>query len=163
MKSNRLLHINSRRMRLFRQSYSLLSSLVAKDAQLSSESVARLAKVTILQQTPTFLVADKPPAVVCHHSDYTGSRAREEVPMLQRVRDTVDQRVNLVHRLDRGASGCLLFAFDPDNTALLSEAMSDATKTYIALVRGEGILKGRDFKQEGWFKVDRPIKDVNGG
>jgi tRNA pseudouridine65 synthase len=89
--------------------------------------------------------------------------------MLQRTREAIGERVNLVHRLDRGASGCLLFAktaSDDDGlgaTSTLHQAMAEnATKTYIALVRGEGILKGRDFQEEGWFTVDRPIKDENG-
>ena len=198
--------------------------------------------VTILEQTPTYLVAAKPPSVVCHHSGWTGSRSRAkrgeepEIPMLQRVRDGMSslqetnsrggkreeegggagagpasnaerRRVNVVHRLDRGASGCLLFAFadddeqdannannannncngeeddkenvegdhlaDPTNptkshkrsaTAILQEAMAspDATKTYLALVRGEGILRGEDLKARGWFLVDREIKDEKG-
>lgn len=87
--------------------------------------------------------------------------------MLQRVRDAIHdidsqcigedanvptRKVNLVHRLDRGASGALLLAFadDDDNsdtgkketkgsTAALIEAMSspESIKTYVALVRGE--------------------------
>jgi 23S rRNA-/tRNA-specific pseudouridylate synthase len=47
-------------------------------------------------------------------------------------------RVNLVHRLDRGASGCVLVAFaDPAATATadLQAAMQAARKTYVALVR----------------------------
>lgn len=124
--------------------------------------------------------------------------------MLQRVRDATclspsgdsatgggegaefRHRVNLVHRLDRGCSGCLLLAFAPLNetqdrdsggdqqngsssfegsvTAHLIRAMQSpaSTKTYLALVRGEGILRGVDFREQGWFLVDRPIKDENG-
>jgi 23S rRNA-/tRNA-specific pseudouridylate synthase len=47
-------------------------------------------------------------------------------------------------------------------TAVLQQAMTEANKTYVALVRGEGILKERDFKKEGWFEVTRPIKDEKG-
>jgi len=110
--------------------------------------------------------------------------------MLQRVRDAVQRRVNLVHRLDRGCSGCLLLTFAendgdekesecdncgdgdlPDSsttareaTRSLIEAMkqTEGQKTYLALVRGEGILKGQDLKELGWFLVDRPIKDESG-
>jgi 23S rRNA-/tRNA-specific pseudouridylate synthase len=91
--------------------------------------------------------------------------------MLQRAREAVGERVNLIHRLDRGASGCLLMSLaesDKDGgnaTATLIETMtrsSSTHKTYIALVRGEGILKGRDFRQEGWFEVNRPIKNERG-
>ena len=187
---------------------------------------ARDTTVTILDHGPAYVVASKPPSVVCHHSGWTGSRSGSkakkrggeeppEIPMLQRVRDGISsnstfaegkrkRRVNLVHRLDRGASGCLLFAYadddddendgeedssrdeviissddDSDNTwskrsngssrrrsstAILQAALAspNATKTYIALVRGEGILRGEDLRARGWFKVDRPIKDERG-
>lgn len=126
--------------------------------------------VTILERGPSHIVAVKPPSVVCHHSGWTGSRSKQkrgeepEIPMLQRVRDAIHdidsqgvssgqapiRRVNLVHRLDRGASGALLLAFADDGdtdeeestkgpTADLIEAMSSpkSIKTYVALVRGE--------------------------
>jgi len=154
--------------------------------------------VTILQRSKHHIVALKPPSVVCHHSGWTGSRSKSkrgeepEIPMLQRVRDglhDIDTRdnenapmrkVNLIHRLDRGASGCLLFTYadDDDNklsdndgnvsikgdTAQLIDSLQsdNSIKTYVALVRGEGILRGEDMKQQGWFEVDRPIKDEDG-
>lgn len=155
--------------------------------------------VTILQRGPKHIVAWKPPAVVCHHSGWTGSRAKlkrgeePEIPMLQRVRDALHdidtrsaeeeeqrllaRKVNLIHRLDRGASGCLLLTYADDadddksvdsnkssTTATLIEALQspDSIKTYVALVRGEGILRGEDFKEKGWFEVSRPIKDESG-
>ena len=70
---------------------------------------------------------------VNYNSGWTGSRSKSkrgeepEIPMLQRVRDglhDIDTRdnenapmrkVNLIHRLDRGASGCLLFTYADDN------------------------------------------------
>ena len=122
--------------------------------------------IEVIDEGHHHLVVNKPSAVVCHHSDWCGSRSQAfEVPMLQRVREAVGGRkVNLVHRLDRGASGCLLLTYtdDADSTAVLSAAMSQATKTYVALVRGEGILRGDDLKTKGWFVVDRPIKNENG-
>ena len=154
--------------------------------------------VTILERGPNHIIALKPPSVVCHHGGRTGSRSKAkrgeepEIPMLQRVRDAIHdidsrnagddfdkkskRKVNLVHRLDRGASGALLLAFADDDvekedattkkgaTANLIEAMAseDSTKTYVALVRGEGILKGEDLRDKGWFEVTRPIKDESG-
>ncbi|KAI2493842.1 RNA pseudouridylate synthase [Fragilaria crotonensis] len=122
--------------------------------------------VTLIDEGRHHLVVNKPSSVVCHHSDWCGSRSQVyQVPMLQRVREAVGGRkVNLVHRLDRGASGCLLLTYtdDADSTAVLSAAMSQASKTYVALVRGEGILRGDDLKTKGWFVVDRPIKNEKG-
>lgn len=185
-------------------------------AEAATTSRRRVGYVTILDRSnPHYFVASKPPSVVCHHSDWAGSRRQRvrkqskkdgagndddgedddeenEVPMLQRARDALGgRRVNLVHRLDRGASGCLLMTYakndngDNDSnsnsngdseegggsrssstsvTRLLAEAMASpsARKTYLAVVRGEGIYRGRDFKKEGWFRVDRPIKDERG-
>lgn len=121
--------------------------------------------ITIIDQSPHHLVVAKPPGVVCHHSGWTGSRNRLEVPMIQRVREAIGRKVNAVHRLDRGASGCLLMTYfeDGNSTSQLQDAMTmNANKTYVALVRGEGILHGVDFKQQGWFCIDRPIKDESG-
>ncbi|KAL7529048.1 hypothetical protein ACHAXR_002768 [Thalassiosira sp. AJA248-18] len=169
--------------------------------------------LTILQRGPHHIVALKPPAVVCHHSGWTGSRAKTkrgddpEIPMIQRVRDAIHdidtrdvgvagddkhdephpiRKVNLIHRLDRGTSGAMLFTFADEedvndthdnndqiadcsqnnkgNTAQLIEAMKSpkSIKTYVALVRGEGILRGEDLKKKGWFEISQPIKDVNG-
>ena len=160
-------------------------------------------------QPPHWLVVAKDPGVVCHHSEFTQSKSQHEAPMLQRTRQALNgQYVNLIHRLDRGCSGCLLMAYAHTNasensTAILpteeeneeddsstscihsssssnnnnnsinnpqhiTRALSDALqrpqshKTYIALVRGEGILRGRRFQDEGWFAVDRPITDLRG-
>ena len=133
--------------------------------QQQDKLTAAYDNVTILDRGEHYLVVAKPPSVVCHHSEFTGSRGSTEIPMLQRIRDTVQQRVNLVHRLDRGASGCLLCTFQDDHTdatRIFSEALTSANKTYVALVRGEGILHGKDLKRKGWFSVTRPIKDERG-
>lgn len=39
---------------------------------------------------------------------------------------------------------------------------AEMPKTYVALVRGEGILHGQNFCQKGWFCVDRPIRNEYG-
>ena len=147
--------------------------------------------VAILQRGQKHIVALKPPAVVCHHSGWTGSRSKlkrgeePEIPMLQRVRDALHdidtrsaegdddlpvRKVNLIHRLDRGASGALLLTYADDDenssatTASLIDALQspDSIKTYVAFVRGEGIVRGEDLKEKGWFEVSRPIKDESG-
>jgi len=53
--------------------------------------------LTVLDQGEHWLVVEKTPSVVCHHSDWVGSRSREEIPMLQRTREAFSgRRVNLV-------------------------------------------------------------------
>lgn len=141
--------------------------------------------VEILHETEHFVVAKKPPVVVCHHSSWTGKRSdpkrrwKENLPMLQRVRDKTGRRVNLVHRLDRGASGCLVLSFAQGGdgeeseegaektpcgvTKALIESMQspEATKTYIALCDGDGTWNGVNYLEKGWFTFDHPVKDEN--
>jgi 23S rRNA-/tRNA-specific pseudouridylate synthase len=135
--------------------------------------------VDILKESEHCVVVAKPPVVVCHHSSWTGRRSDpkhriwEKTPMLQRVRDKTGRRVNLVHRLDRGASGCLILSFAQENianedseqgcniTRTLIESMqnSEATKTYIALCDGDGTWNGINYFEKGWFTIDSPIRD----
>jgi tRNA pseudouridine65 synthase len=152
--------------------------------------------VSVVDQGPHYLIVDKPPSVICHHSDWAGSRRQQQssndeelvLPMLQQIRNQVGRHVNLVHRLDRGASGCLLVTYASNNgnnvqsssslevhtndmedtctsyqpTSALQDALSRGTKTYVALVRGEGILHGEDLCTKGWFTIDRPIRNERG-
>jgi 23S rRNA-/tRNA-specific pseudouridylate synthase len=62
---------------------------------------------------------------------------------------------------DRGDDGVAMIK---GATSILIQAMTspDSVKTYLALVRGEGILGGVDLKEKGWFEVNRPIKDEDG-
>jgi len=155
---------------------SFFRSFVSTSAATGADPYIFNGTVTVLEEGEHHVVVSKPPSVVCHHSDWSGSRSSKrsvpEIPMLQRTREAIGERVNLVHRLDRGASGCLLLtkaASDHEDhgigaTTILQQSLANNTsrKTYIALVRGEGVLNGTDFRKQGWFKVDRPIKDQSG-
>jgi 23S rRNA-/tRNA-specific pseudouridylate synthase len=169
------------------------------EPEIMSRSNATIPPIKIIHSGMYHLIVDKPASVVCHHSGWAGLRSRKkgkglsdnpEIPMLQRVRDTVGRRVNLVHRLDRGTSGALLFTYaesddDSSTDELLDHSTSDhddttkkrigptaafiqalaspeAQKTYVAIVRGEGIRYGEDFKTLGWFPVSRAIRDERG-
>ncbi|KAL7472123.1 hypothetical protein ACHAXS_012453 [Conticribra weissflogii] len=134
------------------------------------------APIKILDRGPYHLVVAKPPSVVCHHSEWAGLRKKNKKYKRQNTeKDAMHgRRVNLIHRLDRGASGCLIFSFadgdrvdekkDPNPTSQLIQSLQNpnSIKTYVALVRGEGILHGEDLKAKGWFTIDRPIKDEKG-
>ena len=119
----------------------------------------------VLERGEKYAVLYKPGGVPCHASDYVGRSGLDEYPLLQRGRDALGRRINLVHRLDRGASGCVLCAYGDDDdpvTGALHAALAGARKTYVALTRGEGYLGDRDFKAEGWFTVERAIKNERG-
>jgi len=93
-----------------------------------------------------WILVAKPPRVIVHRTKDT----RTEYAALQRVRDLVGHRVNPVHRLDRQASGLLLFATDTSRSGELHEVLRAGTKTYFALVRGH-------FQHEWPIDVDTPL------
>ena len=91
-------------------------------------------KLPVLARGDAWLVVAKPPGLLTHR----GEGVRADHYALQVVRDQVGRHVHPVHRLDRPASGCLLFALDPTWARILQAAMAapDARKTYLAFVRG---------------------------
>lgn len=85
-----------------------------------------------LQRGEGWILVAKPPRIIVHRSRDT----RDEYAALQRVRDLVGHRVNPVHRLDRQASGIMLFATDRERSGELHEVLRRGQKTYVALCRG---------------------------
>jgi len=151
------------------------------------EEPATIPPLEVLEEGKHYVIVNKPPSVVVHHSSWTSTtKGRRnspqqrrggqemETPMLQRVRDAMGgRRVNLIHRLDRGASGCLVLAFAQNETGKKNGGKScevtssliravrspTSTKTYIALCDGDGIWNGVDYRKKGWFTLDLPVKD----
>src|SRR5512140_1806907 len=83
-----------------------------------------------------FLIAiDKPAGLLVHRSDIDRHETRFAVQLL---RDQIGRRVQPVHRLDKGTSGVLLFAFDADTARDLGRQFeaNSVEKTYLAVVRG---------------------------
>jgi tRNA pseudouridine65 synthase len=89
--------------------------------------------VAILFRDDCCAVVDKPAGVASHR----GWSADHDA-LLQRARDTLGAWVYLIHRLDRGASGVVLFAFDPHTARFFSDefAAGRADKRYLAITRG---------------------------
>ncbi|HVK83581.1 MAG TPA: pseudouridine synthase [Kofleriaceae bacterium] len=85
----------------------------------------------ILHRDTRCVVVDKPTGVATHRG-----WADDDDALLQRVRDEVNALVFPVNRLDRGASGIVLFALDRDAARLFSEAWPSADKRYLAITRG---------------------------
>lgn len=77
----------------------------------------------------------KPSGLLVHR---TGLDAGERRFALQLLRGQLGRRVHPVHRLDKGASGALLFALDPGTASRLGEALRRRAlrRTYVAVVRG---------------------------
>jgi tRNA pseudouridine65 synthase len=77
----------------------------------------------------------KPSGLLVHRTPLDRGASRFAVQLL---RDQLGRRVYPVHRLDRGASGVLLFALDPDVARhLAAQFLSrEVAKRYLAVVRG---------------------------
>ena len=89
----------------------------------------------ILWRDDRAVAVDKPAGTIVHRG-----WADDEDPLLQQVRDLVGKLVYPIHRLDRGASGVVLFALDREAAGALgaSFARADAgvDKRYLAITRG---------------------------
>jgi tRNA pseudouridine65 synthase len=94
----------------------------------------------------------KPSGLVVHRSQ----RARERDTCQRRLRDALGCWVWPVHRLDRGTSGVLLFALDPDAARALAASFAErrVRKTYLALARG--------FVPESG-EIDHALRPADGG
>jgi tRNA pseudouridine65 synthase len=98
------------------------------------EPVAARGPVAILHRDSRVVVVDKPAGVIVHRG-----WADDDDPLLQRVRDQIGSWVYPIHRLDRGASGCVLFALDSEAAAFLGDAFASGgglDKQYLAITRG---------------------------
>jgi tRNA pseudouridine65 synthase len=87
--------------------------------------------VAIVHRDARCAVADKPSGLATHRGWDGGDDA-----LLQRVRDAVGCYVYPIHRLDRGASGLVVFALDAAAARALSLAWAEADKRYLAITRG---------------------------
>ena len=85
----------------------------------------------ILHRDARCVAVDKPSGVATHRG-----WADDDDALLQRVRDEVNAYVYPVNRLDRGASGIVLFALDRDAARAFAAAWETAEKTYLAITRG---------------------------
>jgi tRNA pseudouridine65 synthase len=85
----------------------------------------------ILHRDTRCVAVDKPSGVATHRG-----WADDDDALLQRVRDAVGAYVYPVNRLDRGASGIVLFALDREAARAFAAAWETAEKTYVAITRG---------------------------
>jgi tRNA pseudouridine65 synthase len=97
----------------------------------------------LLYRDAQLVVVEKPAGLLVHR---TALDAHEQRAALQLVRDQIGASVWPVHRLDKGTSGVLAFALDPDTARHLGAQFEAGVprKTYLALVRGwppaEGVI-----------------------
>jgi tRNA pseudouridine65 synthase len=89
----------------------------------------------ILYRDEHLIAIDKPAGLLVHRSDIDRHETRFAVQLL---RDQIGRRVQPVHRLDKGTSGVLLFAFTSEVARALERQFASGAvhKTYLAVVRG---------------------------
>ena len=89
----------------------------------------------VLYRDERLIAVHKPSGLLVHRSNIDRHETRFA---LQIVRDQTGRHVHAVHRLDKGTSGVLLFAFDAEAASILGRAFEAGTvdKRYLAVVRG---------------------------
>lgn len=128
--------------------------------------------IPMLYEDDMLLVCVKPTGVL---SQPDASGAGEDMlsllrEQLRRPNDTKEPYVGLVHRLDRGVGGVMVFAKRPEIASRLSVAVAERrmVKQYLAVVHGrpaepEGILQDflyKDSAKGKSFVVDRERRGV---
>jgi tRNA pseudouridine65 synthase len=109
--------------------------------------------ILVLWSDETVLVVSKPSGLLTHNSAWAGPREESLRQLLLRQEGGA---LHPVQRLDRGASGLVVFARSPEATRAWQEALADenAVKLYLALVRGQLAES---------VTVDHPIRDARAG
>ncbi|MEM8882505.1 MAG: pseudouridine synthase [Planctomycetota bacterium] len=105
--------------------------------------------LTVLHQDDECVAVDKPPGLLVHRTH----QAPDRVVVLQMLRDQIGRHIYPVHRLDRPASGVLVFGLSPEGARRVQEQLAVANKEYLVFVRGETPVA---------FESDRPLKSERG-
>ncbi len=106
-------------------------------------------KNIIIHEDDGFLVLNKPSRMAVHGGSGTSQGLIE---LLRFQRDNPKEDLELVHRLDKETSGCLLISRKRSKLRLLHQYFREGTvdKTYLGLMMGS-------FKEDS-FIVDQPLK-----
>lgn len=89
----------------------------------------------ILYQDDDIVAVNKPANLAVHRSKFVGP---DDAFLIDLLREQVEGRLHLAHRLDRATSGVLLVARSPEMASQLGEQFMGRTvsKRYVAVVRG---------------------------
>lgn len=93
------------------------------------------AALDVLFQDDYCAVINKPAGLMAHASSL--SRGEDDF-LLHRLRDQFQNKIHLIHRLDRATSGCVLIAFDAETASMLGKTFMgrEVQKDYLAICRG---------------------------
>ena len=111
------------------------------------------ASIEILHSDESICVINKESGHVVHKT-----RGAEGSPLiLQNLRDQIGKHVYPVHRLDRGTSGCMVFALSSEVASSLQNSLREGQKKYQALCLGHLPAEGQfDRELTGENKVKQP-------
>ncbi|HEX4338181.1 MAG TPA: pseudouridine synthase [Polyangiaceae bacterium] len=106
--------------------------------------------VSFIHREESFVVVDKPSGMIVHRG-----LADDAMDVMRAVRNVVGSWVYPVHRLDRGTSGALVMALDPETAKRLGKAFEAGRveKRYLALTRGR--------PEDG--EIDHPVPKAEDG
>jgi len=104
-------------------------------AEPTESSIKADISLDILYRDKHLLAVYKPAGLLVHRSEID---RHETVFAVQVLREQLQQRVYTVHRLDKPTSGLMIFAFNSEDAAHLSNQFEQrkVKKNYVALVRG---------------------------
>lgn len=91
-------------------------------------------EIKVLYMDESFIAVSKPGGLIVHKT----KESQDRVFLLQTLAQQVGKYLYPVHRLDRAASGVIIFAFSSEYAKILQENMRkvETKKEYITLVRG---------------------------
>ena len=91
-------------------------------------------ELELLHEDDDVVAVNKPGGLLVHRS----RESADKIVLLQELRNQVGRYVYPVHRLDRAASGVIVFAYSSPTARSLQESLNspDAVKEYLTLVRG---------------------------
>src|SRR4051812_15768129 len=126
-----------------------MASTRAMSSSIAGEPATEPA-LHVLYRDASCVVVDKPSGMIVHRG-----WANDDRDLLRLTRDTVGRYVYPLHRLDRGASGAVLFALDEHAARTLNRGFAEGTidKRSLALTRGHPPPQGL---------VDHPIPRAPG-
>lgn len=99
----------------------------------------RHTRIPVLSYQDDYVIVSKPEGMSMHHNSNT-RWGRSKSPVLQNtIQKQLSRKPYLVHRLDHRTSGAVVLGFDSRTAGELHGRlrMEDATKLYVALVRGD--------------------------
>eukprot|EP00563_Minutocellus_polymorphus_P015076 CAMPEP_0181050344 /NCGR_PEP_ID=MMETSP1070-20121207/16467_1 /TAXON_ID=265543 /ORGANISM="Minutocellus polymorphus, Strain NH13" /LENGTH=358 /DNA_ID=CAMNT_0023129285 /DNA_START=40 /DNA_END=1116 /DNA_ORIENTATION=+ len=113
-------------------------------------------RIPVLHYKDNYVCVNKPAGLTVHRSKGTPRRTFVLSTLLKRQ---LSRKVFPVHRLDHRTSGAILFAFDSKSAGKIHGSLrsDDATKQYVALLRGD-LCDDLDVEPGQKISIDKPLK-----